>query len=110
MNYTKGNWKVDKTTPNTISVVSPWSKEVTPENTMTFGDYRGALICEMHYNSGVPTKEQALANAKLIAAASDLLKACITVLERKTNQQGETPELVGGLREVLENAIKKATE
>ena len=48
------------------------------------------------------------ANAKLMAAAPELLDACITVLKRKTNQYGETPELCGELREILESAIKKA--
>lgn len=57
-----------------INIVSPWTENVKPEATPTFGDYRGAHICEMHYNTGVPTKEQALANANLIAAAPELLK------------------------------------
>jgi len=79
--HTEGKWKVDDSSEYNISVVSPWTQVVTPANTMTFGDYRGALICEMHYNSGVPTKEQALANAKLIASAPDLLEALDHLLE-----------------------------
>ena len=75
MKHTKGPWKVDEKTEYTISVHAPWSDRVKVVEEQTFGDYRGALICEMHYNTGVPTKEKALANAKLIAAATDLLEA-----------------------------------
>ncbi len=65
-NYTKGPWEVNLDSKNKVVVVSPWSEKVKPINTATFGDCRGASICEMEYNSGIPTKEQAKANAKRI--------------------------------------------
>ncbi len=73
--HTPGKWKVDSNLHHDIVVFSPWSEEVKPENTATFGDCRGAYICYLPYNSGIPTKEQAEANARLIAAAPDLLEA-----------------------------------
>lgn len=75
MRHTQGEWKIDVSSQNEIVIFSPWSKEVTPGNTATFGDYRGAHVCSIAYNSGVPTKEQALANAQLIASAPELLEA-----------------------------------
>jgi len=108
MKHTVGNWKIDDTIDNTISVVSPWSDKVKPEETATFGDYRGALICEMYYNTGVPTKGQALANAKLIAAAPDLLQALIILKKwvgKLDDWKGEDPPC-----ELVDKAIDKATK
>ena len=51
-----------------------------------------------------------VANAKLIAVAPKLLKACKEVLEKKTNRLGETPRLSGELRGVLEEAVAAAEE
>jgi hypothetical protein len=73
--HTPGPWKIDESIDYAVSVHAPWSDKVKAGNTPLFGDYRGGIICEMHYNSGVPTKEQALANAKLIAAAPELFEA-----------------------------------
>ena len=79
--FTSGPWKIDDSIEYEINVVSPWSDKVKAGNSATFGDYRGAIICEMHYNTGVPTKEQALLNAKLIASAPELLEALSHLLE-----------------------------
>ena len=106
MKHTKGPWKVDEKTEYTISVHAPWSDRVKVVEEQTFGDYRGALICEMHYNSGVPTKEKALANAKLIAAAPDMLEVCKSILA-DDEQDGV---LLPTDRVNLKNAINKATE
>jgi hypothetical protein len=107
MDHTKGNWKVDESTPNTITVVSPWSQKVKPGNTSVFGDYRGAHICEMHWNTGVPTKETAMANARIISASPDMLDACIEAFKMYQEIQP-----AGGwqhVEDLLRFAITKAT-
>lgn len=48
-------------------------------------------------------------NAKLIAAAPELLEACQEVYNTKV-KNSDCPELMGYVIELLENAIKKATE
>lgn len=73
---TGGEWVVNTSTEYEVSVVSPWNDNNPVEKSATFGDYRGSIICSMHYNSGVPTKTQAIANAKIISAAKDLLTGC----------------------------------
>lgn len=73
--HTEGKWEVNEDSPYKIVVVSPWSDKVKPGNTPTFADYRGAHICYIEFNTGVPTKAQAEANARLIAAAPELLEA-----------------------------------
>jgi hypothetical protein len=50
--FTKGEWKVNESTPNEITIISPWSDKVRPESESTFGDYRGAHICSMQYIDG----------------------------------------------------------
>ena len=59
-------WKVDKSSEEEICVIVPWSDKVKPFNTALFGDYRGGHICSLQFNNGVPTKEQAEANAAFI--------------------------------------------
>lgn len=116
--FTKGKWKIDTSEDYTVSVVSPWSTEVTSDNFSTFADYRGALICEMHYNTGVPTKETAIANAKLIAAAPALLQEhwinhnhCATVYNMIANGEIQPAlRLLDMMAENSEYVIKKATE
>lgn len=113
--FTKGNWKIDTSEDYKVSVVSPWSKDVTTDNFSTFADYRGALICEMHYNTGVPTKETAVANAKLISAAPELLQNCVWVRNNFLNilpiaTKEEALEIYAHLLDSLEAAIEKATK
>jgi len=80
--HTPRPWKIDTTSQQgIITVVSPWTDNNRVENSATFGDYRGSIICQMEYNNGVPTKEQAEANACLIATAPELLEALKEVSE-----------------------------
>lgn len=109
--HTKGNWKVDDSIEYEISIVSPWSAEVRPGDTPTFGDYRGAIICKMDYNSGVPTKKQALANARLIAAAPDMFEALKSIIDYWNNsQKGSMNDHIEHSLKLAEAAIKKAIE
>ena len=63
-------WKVDDDKENHhVIIVAPWSDVVTPGNTSTFGDYRGAYISKSEWNSGVPTHAQALDNSQFIVEA-----------------------------------------
>jgi hypothetical protein len=70
-----GPYSVDETDPNRLVIVAPWSSAVQPGRAATFGDYRGAHIAYIEWNGGVPTLEQARANARLITAAPELLEA-----------------------------------
>jgi len=77
MPHTPGPWVTDTDDGLTqVSVHAPWGENVRPGDSATFGDYRGAMICAAQFlHSGVPTKEQAVANAQLIAAAPDMYEA-----------------------------------
>lgn len=108
--FTKGEWKVDTSIDYNVSVVSPWSKDVRTDNFSTFADYRGALICEMHYNSGVPTKGTAIANAKLVAAAPKMFK----MLDKILNIENHAFTLKGfdvkKLKSEISTLLKEVTE
>jgi len=96
--HTKAQWTLENTTGHTLRVTAGAKGFVIAEVTSD---------CITHF---IGNTDEALANAKLIAAAPDLLNACKTVLKCKTNQYGETPELSIDLRTIIENAIEKATE
>ena len=108
--HTKGNWILvySKGNPTMIETVRVKSWD---DNSL-MGDYQGCIIADFTESHGLRNHafKEAKANAKLIAAAPDLLNACVAVLKSKTNQFGETPELLSDLREILEKAIKKAIE
>ena len=97
-------WTIDETENYRIKIIAPWSDKVTTENFSTFADYRGSHICEMSWNSGVPTHETAIANARLIAAAPDLLEALIAC---KTTLKAFLPDAFETIS-FAESAIKKA--
>lgn len=66
--HTKEPWVVANEYDNRVHVCAPWSNEVRPEDSETFGSYLGAHVCELPFNDGVPTREQARANARRIVA------------------------------------------
>ena len=67
-----------------------------------------AGICKIFYD-GIKIPDEAKANAKLIAAAPDLLEACQKVI---SGGYGCAPsvEFMDNLKKICESAIKKATE
>lgn len=105
--YTAGEWKVDMSEEFIIRVISPWSKDITPNNTSTFADYRGAHICDIHYNTGVPKKGTALANAKLIAKSPELLELLHEITDYWDSDLSENEE---ELKNRALTLIKAATE
>jgi plasmid stability protein len=95
--FTKGEWKVRNTIIQITSRIEVLSRDlltvgINPEKDSTF---KAVAICGFKRNRTVK------ANAKLIAAAPDLLKACI---EAEKHHKGYHSE-VGDL---LRAAIKKA--
>lgn len=102
--HTKGNWERK---PH-IGITNQ-SKPLNPvyyNNVCTTKGIGGQIIAKCLSKN----REELMANAKLIAAAPDLLEALKYVLKEKMNQHGETPELRSDIREKIEAAIKKATQ
>jgi hypothetical protein len=108
--HTKGEWILVYNKDNHAMIETVRVKAWEDNNLM--GDYRGCIIADLTESHGFRKHAfaEANANARLIAAAPELLNACKTVLKCKTNQYGETPELSNDLRTIIESAIKKATE
>jgi hypothetical protein len=113
MEYTKGKWepifKHYKKEPKRICTGVGINYNVKGRGTYT------VFIC----NSLLPeTDEEYIdeqveieANMKLIAAAPDLLKACIDIRQVITDVISQMPKpITGSIIEVLDNAIKKAKE
>lgn len=95
-------WGIDMT--NRSHTPGPWfvwGGQIKPENG---GWQQKRFIAEIPLHTSV---EQS-ANARLIAAAPDLLEALETILICKTNDNGETPELSNYLAEQARAAIAKA--
>lgn len=72
--HTPGPWQVHRYDDCTLDIIAPWTAEHTTRNSATYGDYRGGIICKLTHGStgSVPTREQAEANAALIADAPRL--------------------------------------
>jgi len=99
LKITSGKWKVSDCIEYQVSVVSPWSSLVKPGCISPFGDYRGAQICIAEYNCGVPTKKQAIANARFIAEAGTV-----------ANETGLMPRKMKNQRDRLLEACKQFNE
>ena len=98
--HTPGPWLlVEQGDANEYAVLTPDKKE---------------WVIAFRLNPGLPIYAQEKANAKLIAAAPELLQACISAMQDTImllNETAEfTPENLESTIEVLSNAIKKATE
>ena len=94
MAHTKGEWRV--------------SSDLTQVTTSKKGILEGSKkIC--HMATFCKNDDEVLSNAKLIAAAPDLLEACLKVTE---SELGCAPsvEYMDKLKKICEQAIKKATE
>lgn len=98
-----------------FEICRKWDVEVTPESTNTFGSCYGAHIARVKYtDGGVPTREQAEANARLIASAPDLLAA----LEEIAKGEGafsldpltHAGNTIDNMKEIARAAIEKAKE
>jgi hypothetical protein len=85
-----------------IDICRAWDSDVRPVDAATFGSYLGAHIAKLEFNSGVPTEEQAEANAAFIVTACNshyaLLEACKLALADYVNQQWENDETAVMLR------------
>lgn len=90
--HTKGEWKV---TTNEYNDVAP-----------LFIQCKSSILADVHKN--INNQQESIANAKLIAAAPELLEACIIAL--KYFNGFDSPEQNEAAFHALNNAIKKATE
>lgn len=115
--HTPGPWAISAEEPHRLTIVRPWDQTVRPALEAVFGDYRGAIVAHLEYIGGesVPTREKAEANARLIAAAPDLLEAAKDALEELLAHRGdETAETlslyIGEAQARLHAAIEKAVQ
>lgn len=107
LKITGGEWKTSYTTDGKVIVVSPWNNTtVKVEDTPTFGDYRGAHICSAEYNSGVPTKEQAISNLSFVAEAGTVANET-GLMPREMKEQRD--RLLERLK-ITDRALKAAIE
>lgn len=97
--FTKGNWLLKNPIAKYAGYNNLWFCIIESED---------RHIIQKIYGK---TKEEAEANAKLIAAAPEMLEACMTA-KAMYEAQGITPEsIIGGEQySSLLNTIKKATE
>lgn len=81
LKHTPGPWKAKETNKETITIVSPWSDKVKPESCDGYGSYLGIHISEIKHQNDNPcvSKMTADANARLIAAAPEMLEALIDI-------------------------------
>lgn len=75
LQHTPGPWLINESDDYTILIRAPWSENVKPEIHDGYGSYLGIHICETRHQGDNPcvSKKTALANARLIAAAPDML-------------------------------------
>ena len=106
MKNTPGPWHIEMDHPNGDDTEYPMtvrSQEIPKSNQMA--DYRGSIVCSFKEAHGFREHalEEAEANARLIAAAPDLLEAC----QIASNLLWSTG--MNGVARLVDAAIKKAT-
>jgi len=114
MKHTKGNWKQRKMFENPILVNLPEQAEFY-SNTIDIVNGTGRIIASVDYQTNVKnqgwgkndTIELWEANAKLIAAAPELLEVLMEIVDLKYLSEYSDQD---GLTERAEQAIKKVTE
>ena len=80
MEHTPGPYYI-KDYDSELHILRKWGDNVQPGDTRTFGSCYGSHIADISYcEGGTASKEQALANARLIAAAPELLEALESIL------------------------------
>jgi hypothetical protein len=99
MAHTKSPWRID---------IHVGHQEIETRNIVTVNGGR-AVATIVRFNPYEVPKDEQEANAKLIAAAPDLLKACLKVIN---GGYGCAPsvEYMDSIKKECEQAIKKATE
>jgi hypothetical protein len=104
LQHTPGPWLINESDDYTILIRAPWSENVKPEIHDGYGSYLGIHICETRHQGDNPcvSKKTALANARLIAAAPEMLEALI--FEAKISQND-----ICGISIRLIKIIEKAT-
>lgn len=102
---------------NGKSTPGPWRYDLNHTVAVVDGEEWGVTICQVPGESGIgrgPVSEEDKANARLIAAAPDLLSSCKELLAYLTDDiPAEFLESDGGASSVVVNAratIAKATE
>lgn len=108
MKHTPGPWKIEDKALFDLWIVRPWDNSFRPEHSNTFGSYLGAHICELHWNDGIPTKEQALANARLIAQAPAMMLALKAIAEMKVDENTDFRELAALCIGIAKVQVEKA--
>jgi len=92
---------------------APWGQEATMSSDYTFirriSDDEGRVIANVRYAQGAEQEEN-LANARLIAAAPELLEALRKVANcSRYTDPSDTEYALDQLREIAREAIAKAT-
>lgn len=93
--HTPGNWFVDN---------GKWSKKLDPTN-HTIMSAAGGVVARVVFDA----TDHSEADARLIAAAPDLLHALQDMLEASDVSVYEAGSVIGEVKEEARNAISKAT-
>jgi len=117
VSHTPTPWKADEATEYQITIVAPWSAQVTPETKDGMGDYRGIHICALQhqYDNPCVSLGTARANAALIVRAVNsheqlvsALKLVLKGLENGRVKDSPTIDLATGKINTIKGRVKQA--